>query len=221
MELAAIDNSRIIYLTLVNRDGGPAYLPEVISKIGERYSFAKLPQVDDLTKEVQTFSIGKFQDIQISELGIYNDGLIIASRSDTKYLDAFIDDLFSWAKKELGVSQSVLAKPEKYYESTIIIKSTQDLAKKVSAVADVENIFNKAFFSSEVPERNIKYGLSGAVYDCDAFEYKGKRKPFRFLIERRTGFPYKDNIFFSQAPLPTSDHMKVLKEIEELMQRRL
>jgi hypothetical protein len=70
----------------------------------QRYSFAKFPTLDDLQKVTYLFGVGKFRDVQISECGIYNDGIIVASRCNTQLLNEFLDDLFGWTAKELGLT---------------------------------------------------------------------------------------------------------------------
>ena len=36
-----------------------------------------------------------------------------------------------------------------------------------------------------------------------------------FTLERRAGAPYKENKFFSLAPLQTADNIKVLQKLEQ------
>src|SRR5215216_629140 len=127
MDLVGIEDTRIIYLTQMRRPAGSAYLPDAAVKIADRYSFAKPPSLDDLFKDVRAFRMGKFQDVQINELGVYNDGLIVSGRCDSDLLDAFISDLLSWAETELGLVQTITAKPERHYESNVVVQASADL----------------------------------------------------------------------------------------------
>jgi hypothetical protein len=119
MELQTYDVTRLIHLTQVQRPAGQIYLPDAITKLVERYSFVKAPNADQALPYI--FSVGKFQNTQINELGIYNDGLIISSASDTDFLEAFLNDLMSWSVQEFGLVPSPTA--ETYYESGIVVKS--------------------------------------------------------------------------------------------------
>ena len=43
--------------------------------------------------------------------------------------------------------------------------------------------------------------------------------PTHFTIERRTNIPYEENVFFSQAPLKTQEHITLLEELEDEMNK--
>jgi hypothetical protein len=215
MELVAIENSRIIYLTQVHRPAGELYFPDASAKLVERYSFIKYPSVEEITRQQPlVFGIGKFGIIQINELGIYHDGIMVSSRSNTDCLDEFISDLFEWSEKELGLVKMLASKPEKYYESSIVVKSDIDLVQVIAPKDGVTKMAND-FFMEVAPNKQV-YELSGFLLDCDPFAFPAKRKPLRFGVERRLGMPYSENIFFSQSPLPTKNHLNFLGALEEL-----
>lgn len=218
MELVAIEMSRIIYLTKVVRPAGQTYLPDAVTKLLQRYSFAKYPSVDDLSREVSSFGIGKFDDIQIDEFNIYADGVIVAARAPTEKLDAFLADVFSWAEKELGMVQAATARPEKFIESSIVVKSAKDLAFALAPKTEAIEILNSAFANRAAD--GDPYRLSGFLIDCDPIQYLGRRKPMRFAVERRVNEPYSENIFFSHAPLHTAEHVKLLAKLENLSTRQ-
>jgi hypothetical protein len=211
MNLISIDSTRIIFLTQVQRPSGQLYLPDAINKVVERYSFLKAPTPDQALP--YTFSVGKFQDSQIAELSLYNDGLIVSSASDSDLLDAFLNDLVSWATKEFAFVQLPTTKPEKFYESSVIVKSTTDLAAPLKPQVDIADMFSKAVKSANI-EAPIRF--SGAIFDFDVADIKRKRKPFRLIVDRRVGLPFSENIFFSQAPFKTKDHLKVLASLEAI-----
>ena len=102
MKLLGIESSRIIYLMQARRPSGQLYLPDAVSKLVKRYSFVKSPGPEQALP--LTFNIGKFRETQISELSVYNDGLIISSASDTDILDAFLNDFLGWATRSLALS---------------------------------------------------------------------------------------------------------------------
>ena len=56
--------------------------------------------------------------------------------------------------------------------------------------------------------------LSGMIFDFDSKDFLGKRKPFRLIIDRRINVPFSENIFYSQAPFRTDDHLDVLTQFE-------
>jgi hypothetical protein len=212
MELVGIENSRIIFLTQIHRPSGQLYFPDAAAKLVERYSFVKVPNLDQPLPYV--FSIGKFQDAQITELTIYGDGLIVSSASDTDLLDAFIEDLLSWATKDLGLVQMTAAKSEKFYESSIVVKSISDLPKALGPQNDVTATLKAAMKSAQIKS---SFELSGFILDLDPGDFVRKRKPFRFVVDRRVGVPFVDNVFYSRAPFRTQDHLLVLRLLEGMV----
>lgn len=212
MELVQIENSRVILLTQMHRPGGQLYLPDAAKKLIERYSFVKGPILDQPTPYI--FSIGKFQDAQIAEFSIYNDGLIVSSASDTDLIDAFIKDLLSWIGKTFGFVQTLTAKPERYYESSLVVRSTCDLASTLRPKNDVIAVLASAMKSAQI---KAPFAMTGFILDCDPAEILGKRKPFRFVIDRRLGVPFSENVFFSQGPFRTKDHVGALQSLENLV----
>jgi hypothetical protein len=42
-------------------------------------------------------------------------------------------------------------------------------------------------------------------------------KPSTFSFQRRAGDPFGDNRYWSQAPLPTDEHLKLLNDFEAIL----
>jgi hypothetical protein len=219
MQLVSIEISKIIYLTLLNRPGGEMYVPEVAMKFAQRYSFAKSPDIDELANANQPklFKIGRFQDIQINEFGIYNDGVIITGRCDTDKIDALLTDSLSWLEAEYSYVQSIAAKPEKHYESAIVVKADSDINKTLVTDDKVSKLIDAALHKGG--HTSPRFQPSGFILDCDPAYIKSKRKPTRFMIERRLGSPFEENLFYCNAPLRTSDHLEVLRALEAMPDR--
>jgi hypothetical protein len=213
MNFIGIESSRIVLLTQVHRPSGPLYLPDANAKMAERYSFVKSPAPEQASDAVLTFSVGKFQDVQINELSIYSDGLIVSSPSSTDILDAFIDDLLSWAESELGLVQAPTAQPKKYYESSIVVHSMSDLPAALRPRNDLTAVLELALESAGI---ECPYKFTGFLFDADPASFPGTRKPFRFIVDRRVGVPFSQHLFFSQAPLRTKDHLNLLESLEGL-----
>jgi hypothetical protein len=213
MELVTIENSRIILLTQVHRPGGQTYLPEAAAKLVQRYSFAKYPSVEEILKGTLSFSVGLFGGAQIQEMTIYNDGVIVASRSDTDILDAFLEDLFAWIAKEFGIVPVITNRPEKHHESTLVVKAKRDLALAIKPAREVGDAFNRMWRKNYF---DVDYANSGFSLGCDAQQFKGRRHPTNFALERRMGIVFEENVFFSVAPLRTKDHLDFLARVEDL-----
>jgi hypothetical protein len=209
MQLLAIEMSRIVFLMQALRPLGQVYIPDAIAKIKERYAFVKVPNPDQAIP--LTFSIGKFREAQIAEFSIYNDGLIASSNSNTNLLDAFIEDLLEWAAKEFSIEPLPGTKPERFYESSVVVRAQNDLVKGTTPGFDVRSVINQAMKSASI---TAPLNLSGLVFDFDSKDFMGKRKPVKLIVDRRINVPFSENIFFSQAPFRTDDHLEVLTHIE-------
>lgn len=214
MELVSIESSRIIYLTQVHRPGGQLYLPEAFEKVKHRYSFTIIPKPDDTGKEGFSFQIGKFDNAQIQEMRIYGDGIIVTSSSNMEILDRFLADVLKWSEIELGLTTTSLAKPEKHYESCVVVRANANLANVHIPNEKLSNILS-AHLSSKVVG-GAPYELSGMIAEIDPEMKKNIRRPHRFSIERRSGISFKENVYYSWAPLTTNDHLVLLTQIETL-----
>jgi hypothetical protein len=209
MQLLMIESSRVVFLMQALRTLGQVYIPDAIAKVKERYAFFKVPNPDQALPLI--FSIGKFREAQIAEFSIYNDGFIVSSNSNTDLLDAFIGDLLQWAETELSIVPLPGTTPEKFYESNIVVRAQSDLVGTVIPGLDVNRAIGKAMQSASI---TASLNLSGLIFDFDAKEFLGKRKPFRLVIDRRLNVPFSENVFFSQAPFRTDDHLEVLTNFE-------
>jgi hypothetical protein len=219
MQPVMIESSRVILLIQMTRPAGQPYLPEVAAKLAQRYSFQRLPSLDDLTSGMQTFSIGKFSDVQINDFQVYPDGVVVSARVDTDLLEAFLEDVLSWSKNEIGLMELPFLKSQTFFESAIVVKSDTDLAAGlVPALRVFTEAVNKAThgYRSEVP-----YQFTGLTFDQDPALPAGSRKLLRFGLERRVNVGFSENVFYSVAPLRTKDHLALLKELEDLALKAL
>jgi hypothetical protein len=62
-----------------------------------------------------------------------------------------------------------------------------------------------------------EYRPTTTYFDVDPVEHKTRRKPNRFTLERRIGLPFSQNVYYSQAPLKSDDHLKLLSDLEGLV----
>jgi hypothetical protein len=215
MELVAIENCRVLCLTQMYRPAGQLFLPAAAAKLISRYSFAKPPStIDDLSKDVVTFSIGAFGDIAINELTIYPDGLVAVSKSNTSKIRSFIVDLLEWAKKEFGIIELDIVPTQTYYESAIVVRAASDVLRAVKPMHDAAAALRKRLIAQADA---VAYEPFAFVLDVDST--RTSRRLMRFTLERRIGVPFEENVFFSIAPLETDDHIEFLGELEKLFSR--
>ena len=217
MELISIDESRVVHLGQFIRPAGQLYGPEAVAKLAARYQFAKHPTLAEIIERKEpalSFGGGKFSETQIQRFQIYNDGFVAEAQSGSKTLDAFMDDALAWAAEEFGLRKIEGIKTERHHESTLIVIATTDIAKAFAPRHEIADAFNSALGKEGYSPR--KFQASGMIMAPDpAAEGSRKREP-RFLIDRRVGVSFAENTFYSQAPLPTEDHLALLERIEGL-----
>lgn len=217
MELLDIEEGKVIYLVYLRRAAGQLYVPEMASKLVERYNFVRSPTLEDLTSKQDSFSfgIGKYQGAQIQELRIYGDGVIVDSKSDTDLLDSFVDDLISWASKEFALVVNPVTKPERYYETSLVVRSDKDLSSVMSIPASIARDLNTILKEKSDYQTRV-YQPTGFILDIDVHEPGGRRRTPKFILDRRVSIKFDQNVFFSQSPLRTKDHLAFLERLEAL-----
>jgi hypothetical protein len=208
MEIIDYDVSQVIWLMNVFRPQGAPYAPEIAAKVVARYQFAKPPTLDDLGGSNLKFQIGKFNDVQITEFGVYNDGVTVTGKCPTEILEGFVNDVLAFSEQELKFVPILEERNELHFESKLLVKCDADLGAFLAPAAT--NPVQKALHD----KLGVHFRPSGFVMDCDIAAIKSRRKPARFFIERRVGFKFEDNLFHCIAPLRTKDHLDLLSALE-------
>ena len=216
MNFKAFETSRLVKFTTVARQAGQVFLPTVATKLAERYSFQKMPTIEQLVGPIQTytFSIGAFGDFGIHEFTIYSNGVVVTAAVSTVTLEAFVDDLLAWAKDEVGLKEIGIPPVERYYESAIVVEMNVKSKKALTCLNEI------APFLTTCQE---SYGNPNFVFDFAAFsstinptKYPGG-KPIAFTLAKRVNVPFEANIYYSTAPLTTDHHLQLLEKLERVL----
>ena len=214
MKLLAIEMSRVTALFRMERPSGQPYLPHIAAQLAERYRFGGAPHsFADLGGSKVEFKHGLFEGSAIDILDVYNDGIIVSSRSDSDFIDKFTDDLSLWLKTTHGLSVIETHAVNKMYESTLLIESEQDILKPLNEFASIARMIESALRDSSGLE--IHYENFGISLSADQ-SHNPFLKPVSFRFERKEGIEFSRNQFFTVAPLKTKQHVKVLEQLEQL-----
>ena len=151
----------------------------------------------------------------MTEFGIYSDGFIVQSPTDTDILDDFIEDVVTWVTSEFGLSQPAGINSERSYESYLIVRAKTDLAKALTPKNDLAALVNWFHKTDSYPPTDGMH-LAGFLLEIDHTKYFGRRKPLNLIVDRRLGQPFEENIFFAQGPLRTKDFLAFLRGVENL-----
>ena len=217
MKIISFEKTVLLKLGVLSRAEGQIYLPELIAAMTEKFHFVKFPDLssinDDNSGGLQFFQ-GKFKNFAIDSLGIFSDGVVIKSNTNTSNLDDLALFIERWAKKEFGVEFIPSSSASTIYESNIVVQSASDSVwKAFQKLGKIE----KSIASKLTKDSNMAatYSLASFalwVETCQIDSFKPA--PFRF--ERRAGAEKKLGQFFSTAPLTTASHLELLNELESL-----
>ena len=214
MKLLAIEMSRVTALFRTTRPSGQAYLPHLMAQIAERYRFGGAPQsMAEMGGAKTEFRHGLFEGNAVETLEGYNDGIIVASRSDTDFIDAFIADLRGWLRTDHGISEIETHSVHTLYDSTLLVEAEADALKLLDGYAELSRMIEKGLRDSSGLE--VAYQGYGLALAADPTRNPAmKPTPFRF--ERKEGIDFSRQQFFTTAPLRTRQHLAVLEQMERL-----
>ncbi len=214
MKLLAIEMSRVTALFRAERLSGQAYLPHVATQVTERYRFSSAPRsIEELRGAKVEFKHGLFEGNAIEALEVYNDGIIVTSRSDTDFLDKFTSDLRLWLGKDHGFSEFETHAVNRMYDSTLLVETGRDVFKPLDAYAELSRMIENELRASSGLE--ITYQNYGLALSADQTRNPAL-KPIPFRFERKEGIDFSHNHFFATAPLKTKQHLKILEHMERL-----
>lgn len=223
MKLLSVVGGRVgIYVPL--SDIAPLsglYLPDVAGAITERYAFAQTPKFDpdSLAKLGVAFGMGKFsasgEERNIRTLNLYNDG-IIADCYSTEEAVLFVQDLLKWAgeKFELRISAMPDGRPL-HLVSALVVEFPESVATAFSKFAAVLELARQTFHATYGVERDVAVTTFNFNIDPSTVSGPVAQSP-GFAIERELNQPYSLNRFWSQAPVHTQDHIRILERFESL-----
>jgi len=222
MKLLSVKQARAIWLIqLVDLNPRGLNLVALIPPITKKYKFQQFPiQPEELgfgkeIKEIK-FSGGSFQkdaqhDISI-DLTLYNDGLVVDTRSSTEDSDSFLNEFLNWISIEFNLVPYQEVLRSKLYLSELFVKTDKSLN---SLNQKLEN-FAKRLNSLIVGHGHhpIAFEVSGITLWTDP-SVISPPGPFRF--ERTIDIPFSENRYYSAAPLQTDVHLEMLEELEDIL----
>lgn len=212
MQLAKVQLARSIWLFDVQElnPHGVNVLPTLGATFSERYNFKKVPTPEEMSKNVYKWSGGTFTlEDQSFEIAVefHNDGIVADSRHSTDLCDLFIFDMLNWVASEMQVGNRPRIK-RKMYRSEILLYAQRGLTGLCETVDRLAKALSDVMgFSQELSA--IVLGGSGTGNHA------------RFTFERRIDEEFENNLFYSAAALQSSDHMRMLTEMEKIIEPEL
>ena len=197
---------------------GSVFYPDLTKALVARYDFQKFPtKLEDFDEAKGiTFGAGRLGDTVIEQLVIYTYGIVLDTRISTGESKRLLEDAFQWGAKELGLTYKAGAVRRWQYASSVIFRSDVPLTDVHPGFHNLADSITKSV-ETLMGER-LKYELTTFTID---FDQLARKHPLgRFSIQRRDNTPFSENKYYSDAPLPTELHIKLLEQFEADASRR-
>jgi hypothetical protein len=211
MELISIENSVVTRLFITSRTEGSPYLPSVVAAFVDRYKFVESPTtIAQMTADRVSFKHGAFEGVAFN-LDMFSDGVVVASKAPTTVCDAIVADITEWVEMTVGVKKIETHEVNKSYESYLVVRSEARLLRALDAlnvIGTQVGALLKAVAGRDAAFRPVALALAPDVTEM------AHMRPIPFRVERRAGVSFETNFYYSCAPLPTQDHIKVLEQLE-------
>ena len=195
---------------------------ELIEFIATLYNFSVKPIIPDgvapssipVRAFASEFFVKDDVKIPIFQLGMFPNGYVVTAAT-TDGADMIMSDLFDKLDNSLGF-RNKKARQQRIYQSNLSVQFAPALEQLIAQFALIAELLNKKISRPELPFtiKRLAFG-SGDVVDPNAPMTIDTLKTSDFTIERRALEPYPDNRYFCSAPARTSDHIKILEEIEK------
>jgi hypothetical protein len=194
---------------------------DLIRFVGDLYNFAGKPQIPPamagqifpvLLYQAGKASIGD-SIYPINQIAVVQNGDIVTA-SSTEVADLILDDFVSKLDSGLGYKIGV-SKHKKMYVSNMVVQFDHPIERPDSLISRISNLVNQ-----KIPRPGKPFDLKRLVLGSGEFTIQQAItieaiENADFIIERRTTADYSENIYFCSAPMTTSEHLKILTQIED------
>lgn len=192
-------------------------LSPIIPLLIDRYKFKRVPsltEIPDFSKGVK-FEEGEFKSSEGNEIAlnftVYNDGLVVDTRSSTKDSDAFLVELLTRLSKDFDFP---------HYEP--IIRNRNYLSQiYISIDKSLELINPKLREVSKYLTDNLSPGfeIGSIIFLLDPAMIIPATLPNStpFTIERAINIPFAENRYYSSSGLQTEKHLELLQKVEDIL----
>jgi len=218
MELLAVRTARFIaHLNAEELNpSGYALAHKFFDAFTERYAFLKRPMTADEMLDSQdkgiTFEAGRFGDLGISRIVLFEWGVAVETNSSTDDCEKILEDMLGWAAQTFKLANRANLITQRNYVSEILFASEMSLPNinpSLKAIGDRVTKLVAGYLGNSAP-----FELGGLHWFFDASQTKQLFTPFR--VERFVAgeTPFSAKKYYSGAPLKTSDHLQIIRDFE-------
>lgn len=188
----------------------------LVDAIAQRYQFKTVPTAEQLSAGPANFHFGKMErdgrtiivdQLLVTYVDVRATSVGATTKTSTDDAAFFLADLSEFVRSEFQLDTS-RAYPD-YFHSILEAVFEQGLT-----FPDFRNL------GEMITSLHTSYGFSAQPYELSSVNLyvdatiQTLPRALPFTFERRAGASFAENKYFSQAPLKTDDHRRVLLEIE-------
>lgn len=214
MELASVILARAVAWIEPGELNGRGHLfyPDFVKAVVARYGFLGYPQkLEDFDENKGvTFSGGKLGNSSIQQIIIYAHGIVVDTQASTQDSKRLLEEALEWASKEFGLKYKPSMIQRWQYASQITFRSNVQLTCVHPALQRLVDGASEAV--TETLGESLTYEVTSITVDYDQLTRKNPLG--RFSIQRRDNTPFSENKYFSDAPLQTNVHIRLLEQFE-------
>lgn len=218
MKLISVPLAQTIKAVRANRGFG--YLPDAVSAVVERYKFVEFPTQPheflpaDPNQPI-SFRHGKIEvegrTVVIAQLQVYQMGLVVHTDTTTTDSDRIADDILDWASSHFEIIFESI-RPIGHL-SQLEVQFEKRIAEFFPALKAIGSGMSKGL--DDFWEFRPSYELTSLIFSFDPTKYPSPAPSF-FKIEPRVNVAFEENIYFSEAPLSTDNHVTLLERFERV-----
>lgn len=216
MQLSAIILARVLaYVEAVDLNPrGAIFFPELTEALVGAFRFQKFPRTLEEFDESKgvVFEEGIFDRKVIQKLTLWTNIIVVETRSSTDDSKTILEGVLLWAKEKFGINY-VPGKTIKHfaYVSDLTFHSDAPILTSNPAIQTIAA--KSSELVSEIWQESVKYEPLMLSIGHDPATRQFSIAPF--TIQRRVGSRFSENKYFSEAPLPTNEHIRLLEEYEK------
>lgn len=184
-------------------------VPDMLAGVSSRYNFqaAGLGEATGMP----SYQTGEFvydgSAISIQALEFQPNG-VIALSTKTENIELFLNDLCRYLETDLQFRQDVEFK--KQYRTSLISEHSFDIDVAFYSFQSIQACLDR-LLQKQSPGANVKpMGIRFQVFDGD------RQTDRNITIERRIGQEAAPGRLFSSSPLPTADHLELIRKFDEV-----
>lgn len=187
--------------------------PRLAEALVQRYNFQTYPTKAEDFDEAKgvVFAGGSAGETVIEQAVIYSQGLVLDTRTSTDESKRVLEEALTWAAARFGLHFGPGLIRGWNFVSQVVFRSEMVLAMLHPAVQKLLKHVEAGVRGTDA--EGLKYEVTNLGFNYDRLLRKNAL--VGFTIQRRVEQPFSEQKFFSEAPLPTDTHWKLLEEFEK------